>query len=648
MTYKPEIDGLRTIAVFLVLFCHFQLNLSGGYIGVDVFFVISGFLITTIVIQGVEKQRFSFLRFYGNRFVRLYPALIAVVVVTFIVGLLICDPKYLQNLARTGRYALMSLSNIYYKDHQGYFDFGAEHQPFLHTWSLGVEWQFYLLWPLIIWGLFKLFKTRWAIVAVLLVIILSSVIAGQKTAISDPQVAYYLMPYRAFELGIGGLLVFAYNRKLNPQASAALMFGGIALIIYGAFVFDMNTPFPGYPALVPCLGAAACIYGGQGFARGNFLRWPVMVYLGKISYSLYLIHWPLVKLYQYYIYRDLYLIEKLMLLVVTVLLGALLYTFVENKIRWKNMQHKFRGCIIIMGVAIFGIIPMVYTKADWHGLEWRSAYPELGEDQYVDWGGNNYPLSGILGNPNGEKIALLTGDSLAGSLLYGLDHNLKNTPQAIVQITQPGCTISEIDESERVSSQCRARAPQVIEAVNEQNLPLVLLQAWGTPVMLADRGIRFNISKYTTQESYLNFVEKNLNDLHTKIKNRPLILVGSYPYRYWGNNEKECLRRPAMALNACSKEFPSFNYKEIPVYTYNMFLMNYAKTHENVYYIDPAKAMCPNGFCETMKNAKLYNDGFHLSTYGSSIVAAYIVQKINEIIDTPQVKTVLSQTSHSN
>ena len=139
MTYKPEIDGLRAVAVLLVLLCHMQLGMAGGFIGVDVFFVISGFLITTIVVDSLSQGKFSFWNFYGRRFVRLYPALIVVVILTFIAGFLLTDPATLENLARTGKYAITSASNFFYYKHQGYFAIAAQKQPFLHTWSLGLS-----------------------------------------------------------------------------------------------------------------------------------------------------------------------------------------------------------------------------------------------------------------------------------------------------------------------------------------------------------------------------------------------------------------------------------------------------------------------------------------------------------------------------
>lgn len=648
MTYKPEVDGLRAIGVLLVLLCHIRLGLPGGFIGVDVFFVISGFLITSIVLKGIVEQKFSFIDFYGRRFVRLYPALILVVLVTLIVALFICDPKYLQNLARTGRYALMSISNIYYMNHQGYFDFGANGQPFLHTWSLGVEWQFYLIWPALLWAILKLFKTPKAVAIILTLITVSSVVIGQIMLTDNAQAAYYEMPYRACELGIGGLLVFFYHKRRGPQASAAIMFGGCALIAYGSFAFSAYTPFPGYAALVPCLGAAACIYGGQGFAKGNFLRWAPMIYIGKISYSVYLVHWPMILLYQYYVYRDLTLTEKLGILVITLVLGAIIYNLIEKRISWGRMKHKLRDCVVMFAIIIASLAAMVYVKSDGHGLEWRTINQELGEDQYMDWGGGHYPMNFLLGNPDGKKLAILTGDSLAASLTSGIDTTLKNTDSAIYQMVLPGCLISEIDESERISPACKAKAPEVIKAVNDENLPLVIQQAWGVPVMLPERDIVFLISKYTTKDSYFKFTEANLDDIHTKIKHRPFIIIGSYPYRRWGDNEKECLRRPEFATQLCQQAMASFKYEDIPVYEYNQFLKNYAATHENAYYIDPVETACSDGICDMAHNAKIYNDGFHLSTYGSKELSPYIVEQIQKIVQTPQAQSSLERAAQLN
>ncbi|CAK7018984.1 acyltransferase family protein [Saezia sanguinis] len=645
MTYKPEIDGLRAVAVLLVLLCHMQLGAPGGFIGVDVFFVISGFLITSIVVGGMTQGKFSFWNFYGRRFVRLYPALIVVTLLTLLAGILLTDPVTLENLSRSGRYAITSTSNIFFRDHLGYFAIAAQKQPFLHTWSLGVEWQFYLVWPVIIWLVLKFSKKMAWLVAVLALITIGSIAASQWAISHDPKGAYYLMHFRAFELGIGALLVFIYEKQASMLTSVSLMIAGMAAIICSAFFYSPATPFPGVAALLPCLGAAACIYGGKGFVAGNILRCAPVVYIGKISYSVYLVHWPLLVLYTYYVYRDIRITEKIMLVLVSLLLGALVYRLVEQRINWKRLANKKTGCAVMMALVVASTGAMLYTGKYGEGLPWRAATPELQNASYLTWGGKGFAFTTPLGNPQGHELGIIAGDSFAGSLSIGVNAALQDSDQMIQQITYPGCVISEIDASTQVTQECRVTSAQAIDRARTQGLPLILVQAWGTSVTLDERNVAI-LSDYRTRESYTQFIENNLNDIRAKIGHQPLILVASVPYRRWGEDEKECLMRPALATRNCLQQLEPYPPRQTPVAEFNDFLKNYADSHEQVYYIDPAPALCPGGMCNAMRNAMLYNDGFHLSAYGSVEAGAYIVQEIRRILNTPATPEPSAQPSN--
>lgn len=645
MTYKLEIDGLRAIAVMLVLLCHMQLGVSGGFIGVDIFFVISGYLITSSILGDIEKNRFLFWNFYGRRLVRLYPALIVAVFLTFLAGVILSDPVFLTNLARTARYALTSTSNLYFKDNMGYFALGVLKQPFLHTWSLGVEWQFYLLWPFIIFGVLKFIKKEAALIGILLCITLASIYAAHWATIHAAQAGYYLVQYRAYELGIGALLVFAYRKTLSPRASVALTAAGVAAIAYGAWVFTPLTPFPGTAALLPCLGTAACIWGGKGFTTGNILRLAPFVYIGKISYSAYLVHWPLLVFYKYYIFRDFLLIEKIILLVVSLLLGATLYKLVETRINWKRLNNKLRGCLTIIAITLGLTGVLLYTSRAGEGLPSRVAIPELYNSDYQDWGGRRYNFNAILGNPEGQKIAILAGDSFTGNLADGVDRALSNTDQAIQMVFYPGCIISEIDISPQTTAECRQVSTEVIALTNKLNLPLILSQAWGTSILLEERQVT-TLSAYKTRETYFQFITENLNDIHTKIGGKPLILIGSVPYRYWGENDQECLLRPSAGMGICAQEIPPYHYTQSPAYEFNEFLKAYAQAHENVFYIEPSMVSCPDeGICTAQRNAMLYYDGFHTSVYGSRVVSTYIVEELRKILGIPATATPVPAVS---
>ncbi|HEP7983251.1 TPA: acyltransferase [Pseudomonas aeruginosa] len=215
LKYRPDIDGLRAIAVILVLLFHFDLGVGGGFIGVDVFFVISGYLITEVIRKGVLQGTFSFTSFFARRLLRLHPALIVTVAACLAIGYLLFDPASFSNLAKSGQYALFSVSNIYFWINQDYFDPSAHTQPLLHTWSLAAEWQFYLVWPFIVWASLKVSERFF--VAVLSLLTAGSLVASQIWLSHDSSAAYFLIPFRVFELSAGALVVYFEHHKKKPN-----------------------------------------------------------------------------------------------------------------------------------------------------------------------------------------------------------------------------------------------------------------------------------------------------------------------------------------------------------------------------------------------------------------------------------------------
>lgn len=632
MTYKPEIDGLRTIAVMLVLFCHMQLGIPGGFIGVDIFFVISGFLITSTLLYNVEKSQFSVWRFYGKRFIRLYPALIVMVLAAVGLALLLFDAKFVELVARTAKYAITSSSNIFFtRSSQGYFDSSALLQPFLHTWSLGVEWQFYLIWPFLVWGALKVSRRLLIILLVLITII--SLISSQWMIGQNANQAYYQMPFRAFELSIGALLVFVYHKNMPANASKYLLWAGIFTMIICAFIYTPKTPFPGLYALIPCLATVACIYGGKNVDTGNILRQPLMIYIGKISYSAYLVHWPLIVYYSYYIYRDLFLFEKIALLFISLILGAMSYHWIEQKFSWKQIKHKLATCLGCIAFIALCIPAFNYIYNDGKGLSWRIPAHPYQQDQYELWGGYGYLSNtvGTIGQKEQTPIAILTGDSMAGSLTYGIDQELQKENEAMMLIFEPGCLVLATPIG---SEACQATSTQVVKNAVEKNLPVVLTQAWAAPFhqsfMLQNR-----LPDNKTQDEYHLDIEKNLDGLKAAIGNNPLIIIGSVPYRRWGGGDKECFSRPDYIYRACERQLTSFYSDTLATHKTNAFLREYAQQHDGVYYIDVEEQTCPGNTCSMDRSAKIFFDSFHLSQYGSNEVAPHIIEELKIILEQP-------------
>jgi len=292
VTYRPDIDGLRAISVLAVIAFHLNGAVPGGYVGVDVFFVISGFLIGGIVFREIGSGTFAFADFYKRRVRRIAPALVVVLLGSYAASLVLMRPAETMALAKSLLAALFSVANIYFYGTSGYFGPRALDLPLLHLWSLGIEEQFYLVFPVMAFVLFRYFPR--VMVPALVVLGLVSLLWSQRQLSLHPEASFYLLQSRAFELTIGVLLA-RLAWKPGLRAAQSLAFVGAALLLAALLFYSERTRFPGWAALVPCFGTALIIWSGQtGTVLSRILSIPPLVYVGKISYPLYLVHWPLI------------------------------------------------------------------------------------------------------------------------------------------------------------------------------------------------------------------------------------------------------------------------------------------------------------------------------------------------------------------
>ncbi|HEY8062220.1 MAG TPA: acyltransferase, partial [Gemmatimonadales bacterium] len=301
--YRPDIDGLRAIAVLSVLFYHVGFaSFAGGWVGVDVFFVISGFLITRLIKLQVEAGTFRFGTFYLRRARRLLPALLVTSALSAIAATTLLSPRLLQEFGGSVVFTSLSLANWFFFRQSNYFDTSAISKPLLHTWSLGVEEQFYLVWPAFIVVALAIWpkrRTPW------LILCAGAVSLAAATWFNAHRSAvFYLTPFRAFEFAIGGLVVWLPKRKApsNVWMETGLA-TGLALIV--AAVAGLGTgSYSGLAVVTPCIGAGLVIHCGTARVGGALLRNPLAVGIGLISYSLYLVHWPIVVFLHYQRHED--------------------------------------------------------------------------------------------------------------------------------------------------------------------------------------------------------------------------------------------------------------------------------------------------------------------------------------------------------
>ncbi|MFL6465272.1 MAG: acyltransferase family protein, partial [Bryobacteraceae bacterium] len=330
MKYRPDIDVLRSIAVLGVVFFHAGFHTAlGGYVGVDVFFVISGYLITKKIEEEIALGDFSFRNFYENRARRLFPALFVTVLITFLFSSLLLAADHFKLFAQSAVWTALSASNIFFWIDSGYWATDSRLKPLLHTWSLSAEEQFYFFWPFALYFLSK-YANKSVATALTLAGAVSFVAAAAYFKI-DPDAVFFLTPFRVFEFVVGAVLVWLERRPKRQMSRNALSSIGICVVISSIITFRPHTPTA--LVILPCIGAAFMIWGSVAPSLERIWNNPVSVYLGRISYSIYLVHWPIMVFYQYWRFNEIQQSERIALVIASVLAAIPLHHFVEQRYR---------------------------------------------------------------------------------------------------------------------------------------------------------------------------------------------------------------------------------------------------------------------------------------------------------------------------
>ncbi|MBK1646027.1 hypothetical protein CKO25_15490 [Thiocapsa imhoffii] len=441
MVYRREIDGLRSFAVLPVILFHGGFALfGGGFIGVDIFFVISGFLITSIILEEHRLGQFSLLNFYERRARRILPALFFVMLVTIPFGWWLLSPSDLRDFAQSLVAITVFASNILFWQESGYFDTAAELKPMLHTWSLAVEEQYYVLFPLLIMAAWRLGTRRlaWLIAA----IGAASLLIAELQLRSDPTAAFFLLPARAWQLLVGSLAAFVvldwprYPRLLEEHRVACEILGaiGLAMIVGATFLFHDRLPFPGLLALVPTIGTALILLCSTSRTLvGRLLGFAPLVGIGLISYSAYLWHQPLFAFVRHASVGEVAAPLMLALSGLTLLLAYLSWRFVEQPFRdRKRIKQSTVFSFSIAGILVFSSIGLAghFAHQSITDLRFRSIDPALRSlyqdrdtlyDERTRVVQSFFPLADqpFSDDPETRKILIL-GDSVSGDLFGSL------------------------------------------------------------------------------------------------------------------------------------------------------------------------------------------------------------------------------------
>jgi peptidoglycan/LPS O-acetylase OafA/YrhL len=430
LKYRPDIDGLRAVAVLGVVLFHAGLGVSGGYVGVDVFFVISGFLITCLILRDLERGTFSMLDFWERRVRRIFPALAVVVVTCLVGGWFLMLPFAYLVLAQSAIALSLFASNFQFWRHTDYFGPAAEENLLLHTWSLSVEEQFYLVVPMLMVGLFA-WRRRVLLPWAALAGIILSFAASEWWLRLDPSGAFYLLPSRAWAMAAGALLAFArpFGRGYASGFTGAI---GLLLIVVPYFLYSEKTTFPGIAAIPPVLGAALIIWSGnaQGSAFHRAMASKPLVHIGLLSYSLYLWHWPMFAMHRYLTGATPPMVAAIGYVALALGLSEISLRFVERPFR----ERKFAGTrksifgLFIGSTAIVLVTCLAVYRSGGVSLRLPESVARLdrveGDKTFVGRNGKNFPEGGRseeFGALASTRTIMLWGDSHASVALWALD-----------------------------------------------------------------------------------------------------------------------------------------------------------------------------------------------------------------------------------
>jgi peptidoglycan/LPS O-acetylase OafA/YrhL len=629
MKHRPDIDGLRAIAIVPVLLFHAGIpQFSGGFVGVDVFFVISGYLISSLVLNDIAKERFSIVNFYERRVRRILPALFVLILFASVAAYRLLTPEDAKTFGEGVFATMIFSSNLLFARQPGYFQAPAESNPLLHTWSLAVEEQFYIFYPLFLFLVSRYFRKRYAWV---LFPVMSLSFAYSVWAVSTTRsFAFYSAPARAWELLVGGILALHVIPPLRNRLQAnSAAFLGLILLCYSVVRFSASTPFPGAAALCPTIGAALLIYSAEADTPviARFLSTRPVAFVGLISYSLYLWHWVLLFFARYWLARSLKGWEVACVLAASVLVASVSWKFVENPFRGRERILDSRRQLF--AAAAFGSIAF----ASFGGLLYlRQGLPSRFDHQVLDlltrdfWTQSNACEERLcrVGDSRSSPSFIVWGDSHAGALAPAFD-SIAQANQASGWIAfsfacAPLLDLKRYDQPD--PEKCTRFNRYVLDQITAQHISTVFLHSrWavysegnrgpGKPIFLtADR---IPEQDFAVFKRLLRQTVERLQQLHVNV-----VLVASVP-EVW-MDVPTVLARRAIAGTAERPALPvaDFLYRQARVFP----LFSELTQQYPISVVYPHTILCRDSSC-AVTNGKfaLYMDDSHLSIQGAMYVA---------------------------
>lgn len=652
LAYRSDIDGLRAIAVGSVVLFHARIPpFTGGYIGVDVFFVISGFLITSILHSEMAAGTYSLVDFYDRRIRRIFPALFLMMAATTLCAAFVMMPRQMMGYTQTLIPSALFFANIHFEDLLNYFGPAADDVPLLHLWSLAVEEQFYIFFPLILYGLMRLGGRRLA-VAGLALIAIASLAYAQSIVETAQSAAFFLLQCRAWELLAGALLAMVSLPRLRETHARWLGIAGALAILVPVFAYDKETVFPGLWAVPPVLGAVAIIHSGAFAPNGivaRVLSLKGMVYTGRISYALYLWHWPMLVLAAMWKGRHTTYIESGLVVAVAVLVSALSLKYVETPLRRGSALGGRRlvrigagaGAILAtvilalglqqLGRGIFPISPL--GAAAEAAADDRSQFQRQCNNNARFWTPDQMkPIAQCALGPGADKGSydvVVWGDSHAGATFLGLAEIAQSLGATVRLQYMAGCPplIGGVARQEQNSgSVCASYVTGVMEEIRRiKPKVVVLVSRWSLWTTRAGRGFALVTDEVpggtardraSSERAFAHMMDRTVAELR-RLGAQVIVLGQSPEYR------------PAPAGCVATREFKGEGNAEAcmsqslartldVIGPANEVVTATANRHPGVTAFRMADIFCRDGHCTAGEGGRFfYVDGDHLSVTGA-------------------------------
>lgn len=667
MRYRPEVDGLRAVAVIPVILFHAGFEFaSGGFVGVDIFFVISGYLIANIIYNEINEERFSIVRFYERRARRILPALFFISLVSIAIAWIWMLPKEFEELSRSLIPVNLFVSNIYFAMDTSYFAGAAEMQPFLHTWSLAVEEQFYLFFPLVMM-IFGFLKRRYLFSLLFFAFVVSLVLAEWASTRYESY-NFYLLPSRVWELMAGAMIAIAFYKRELKAPTIIHNIGacaGLGLIFYSIIVFDEDTPFPSLWAILPVLGASlVIIFARAGNLAGKLLSLKPIVGIGLISYSAYLWHQPIFVFARERSLGNLSAIDYLLLSLLSLILAYFSWRFVEQPFRNKykfTRKHIFSGAFAMSAFMLsFGAYG-VYSK----GIPGRlgesvAQLADVQNDRYLQSEGCQSTPSHVISiedsceyNEEYSEKIVVWGDSQATPLVGPVAKKMESLNMGVRQFVYTNCLpIAGYTRSDRPA--CGRFNNDVLDSIiKNDNIKMVFmlgrypLQLEGKSFNNREGGIEEKHEVYAVPfrdvknkkskyaKNRVDAIGKLIQQTVETLVENDVKVVLIYPVPEVGWNVPSLLAKEKMyGIERTAPLSTSYAvFKERTESAYHQ--LDLVDNNENLIKIKPEHLFCntrlPDRCITQIGSNLLYYDSNHLSRFGANMLIKYIFSEMERV-----------------